>query len=129
MGRKLGRTAARIAAHAVVILHAALSRQPVVVPSHRIEQLAAAHALEAGDDVGVGERKHMTDVQRPADGRRRRVDRVDLIARLVAIEFIRGVCVPLLLPLRLEPLGAGLSGRAAYFCSIRQWYRKKHTSD
>ena len=40
---------ARIAAHAEVVLHPALGRESVVVPPHRIEDLLAAHALEAGD--------------------------------------------------------------------------------
>ena len=65
----------RIAAHAVVVLHAALGRQSVVVPSHRIEHRLAAHPLKPRDDVGVGVREDVADVERPADGRRRRVDR------------------------------------------------------
>ena len=93
----------RIAAHAVVVLHAALGRQPVVVPSHRIEHLAAAHPLKARDDVSVGVRKHVADVQRSADGRRRRVDRKDLVAWLGAIE--RDRCRP-------PPIAAAISSRA-----------------
>ena len=65
----------RIAADAVVVLHAPLGRQAVVVPSHRIEHRLAAHALEARDDVGVRVGEHVADVQRAADRRRRRVDR------------------------------------------------------
>ena len=56
----------RVAAHAEVVLDAALGRQAVVVPAHRVEDLLAAHALEAGDDVGVGVAEHVADVQRPA---------------------------------------------------------------
>ncbi len=44
----------RVAAHAVVVLHPALGGQAVVVPAHRVEDLLAAHPLEAGDQVGVG---------------------------------------------------------------------------
>ena len=72
----------RIAAHAEVVLDPPLGRQAVVVPPHRVEDLAPAHALVAGDRVGVRVREHVPDVQRPADRRRRRVDRVDLVARL-----------------------------------------------
>ena len=68
----------RVAAHAEVVLHPALGRQAVVVPSHRIEHGASAHPLKPRDDVGVRVREHVADVQRAADGRRRRVDRVDL---------------------------------------------------
>jgi hypothetical protein len=43
----------RIAAHAVVVLHAAFGRQAVVVPPHRVEHLFAAHPLKASDQIGV----------------------------------------------------------------------------
>src|ERR1700680_2643668 len=52
-----------IAADAVVVLYPALGRQSVVVPSHRIEDGLPAHPLKAGDDVGVGVRKDVTDVE------------------------------------------------------------------
>ena len=68
----------RIAAHAEVVLHPALGRQPVVVPAHRVEDLAAAHALEAGDRVGLHVAERRAHVQRAADRGRRRVDREDL---------------------------------------------------
>ena len=66
---------ARIAAHAVVVLDAPLGGQAVVVPTHRVEDLLAGHALVAGDRVGVGVAEHVAHVQRAADGGRRRVDR------------------------------------------------------
>ena len=61
----------RVAADAVVVLHAALGGQAVVVPAHRVEDLAAAHPLEARDRVGVGVGEDVADVQRAADRRRR----------------------------------------------------------
>ena len=64
----------RIASHAVVILHTPLGRQAIVVPSHRIEHLTAAHALKAGHDVGMRVGEDVADMQRPADRRRRRID-------------------------------------------------------
>ncbi len=93
----------RIAAHAVVVLHAALGRQAVVVPAHRIEHGLAAHALEARDDIGVRVREHVADVERPADRRRRCIDRIDLIARTITgLEAVGAVRFPFRGPLRLE---------------------------
>ena len=71
----------RVTADAVVVLHPALGRKPVVVPAHRVEDLAAAHPHEAGHGVGVGVGEDVTDVQRSADRGRRGVDRVDLAWR------------------------------------------------
>ncbi len=44
----------------------------------------------------------MTDVERPGDGRRRRVDREDLGPFLRAVELVGAGCFPMLRPLRLE---------------------------
>jgi hypothetical protein len=63
-----------VAAHVVVVLHAPLGREPVVVPPHGVEDVAAAHALVAGDDVGVRVAEDVADVERPRHGGRRRVD-------------------------------------------------------
>ena len=84
----------RIAAHAVVVLHAALGRQAVVVPPHRIEHRLAAHALKARDEVGVREREDVADVQRSADGRRRRVDRKHLRRGLRPVEPVDALIFP-----------------------------------
>ena len=100
----------RIAPHAVVVLHAPLGRQPVVVPAHRIEHRAPAHPLKARDDVGVREREHVPDVQRSAHRRRRRVDRVHALARHGAIERVGAILLPAGLPLLFEPLERGLVG-------------------
>ena len=72
--------------------------QAVVVPADRVEDLLAAHALEAGDGVGVGVAEHVADVQRAADGRRRRVDGEHLVAGGRAVEAVGAVGVPLLRP-------------------------------
>ena len=53
----------RVTAHAVVVLHAALGGQTVIVPTHRVEHFLAAHALVAGHHVGVGVAEYVTDVQ------------------------------------------------------------------
>ena len=102
----------RIAPDAVVVLHAALGRQAVVVPSHRIEDVAAAHALEARDYIGVGIREDVPDVQRPADGRGRRVDREHLGARAAALEPIGRAFLPAGPPLGFESLERRLRGQA-----------------
>ena len=60
-----------VAPDAEVVLDATLGRQAVVVPAHRIEHSAPAHAVIAGQDVGVGIGEDVSDVQRAADGGRR----------------------------------------------------------
>ena len=112
----------RIAAHAEVVLHAALGRQAVVVPSHRIEHGLAAHALEARDDVGVRVREDVTDVQRAADGRRRRVDRIDVARGRGCGRSDRPVPLPAIRPFLFETFEGGLVGdgdRVAQVQAIR----------
>ena len=102
-----------VAPHAVVVLHAALGGQAVVVPAHRVEHVSAAHALVAGDEVGVREREHVADVQRARRGRRRRVDRVDRLAgRTGTIEPVGALALPRVAPDRFESLERGLVGNA-----------------
>ena len=86
---------ARIASDAVVGLHPAFRRQAVVVPAHRVEHRLAGHALVARDGVGVGVAEHVADVQRPADGRRRRVDGEHLITGRRLVEAVGAIGVPL----------------------------------
>ena len=52
-----------ITAHAVVVLHATLSRKTVVVPTHRVKNLLATHPLIAGNSVGVGVGEDVTGMQ------------------------------------------------------------------
>ncbi len=68
----------RVAPHAVVVLHPALGRQPVVVPPDRVEDLLAAHPPEPRDQVGVGVGEGVAEMHRPAGGQRGSVDRVDV---------------------------------------------------
>ena len=100
----------RIASHAVVVLHATLGREPVVVPAHGIEDLAAAHPLVARDGVGVGVGEDVSDVKRAADRRRRSVDRVDALARRRAVERVGAVALPGRAPLALEAVQRRLLG-------------------
>src|SRR5690606_10528197 len=55
---------------------------------------------------GVGE--HVPDVQRAADGRRRGVDREDVLARAGAVEGVGALLAPALAPALLEALEAHL---------------------
>ena len=64
----------RVATNPVVVLHATLGRQPVVIPAHRVVNLETAHALEAGNHVGVGVTKDVAYVQRARSCRRRGVN-------------------------------------------------------
>ncbi len=105
-----------IAAHAEVVLHAALRRQPVVVPAHRVEDLAALHAHVAGDRVRVRVGEDVPDVQRAADGRRRRVDREDPLARRRAVEGVGALALPGLAPLLLEALQRRALGHLDRLC-------------
>ncbi len=101
---------AGVAAHPVVVLDAALSGQAVVVPAHRVEDGLAAHALEAGDRVGVGVAEHVAHVQRPAHGGRRRVDGEHALAGDRRVEAIRAVGVPLGSPALLDAVERRLVG-------------------
>ena len=103
----------RIAAHAVEILNAALGRKPVVVPPHRVEDRLPAHPLKPRDEVGVGKGKDVADVQRAADRRRRRVDRIDIGARPLTIEAVDTVRFPNRCPFGLEAFERRFFGNCA----------------
>ena len=116
-----------VATHAVVVLHAPLGRQPVVVPTHRVEHGLPAHPLEAGDQVGVGVGEDVADVQAAAHGRRRGVDGVDVLARLGAVEGVGVLLLPPLRPRGLEALQRrlvryddGTLGRARRFGGLQR---------
>ena len=53
----------RVAADTEVVLNTPFGGQAVVVPSHRVEDLAAGHALIPGDRVGVGVAEDVADVE------------------------------------------------------------------
>ena len=75
-------------------------------------------------------REDVTDVERPADGRRRRIDRIDLIAGAIAgIEAVGAVRFPLRVPLRLEAFecrllwkGDGAVGPMLFSASCRRCF-------
>ncbi len=100
----------RVALDPVVVLDPSLGGQAVVVPPHGVEDLSAAHALVAGDGVGVGVGEHVTDVQRSADRGGRGVDGVHLIAGLGAVETVGALLVPHRAPARLDAVEGGLGG-------------------
>ena len=92
----------RIAPHAVVVLHPALRRQAVVVPPHRVEDLTAPHPLVSRYRVGMRIREDVSDVQRTAHRRRRRVDAEYFVPTLRVVEVVYAGAVPLFQPLRLD---------------------------
>ncbi len=93
-------------AHAIVVLHAALGRQTVVVPAHRVEHVVAVHALESRDDVGVGVGEDVADMQMAGNGGRRGVDGIDGLAVAGALELVDSAFIPVLAPLVFETVHA-----------------------
>ena len=65
------------------------------------------------------ERAAVADVQLARHRRRRRVDRVDLVAGLRAVEPVRPVCRPPLAPTALEPFDGRLVGNVAHVACRR----------
>ena len=108
---------ARVAAHAVVVLHAALGRQAVVVPAHRVEHRLAAHALVAHLHVGVRVAEHVADVQASGGRRRGSVDGEDALTAdlggLGAVEQVRSLRGPGGIPLVFETFEGGLVGNVS----------------
>ncbi len=100
----------RVAADVEVVLDAALGREPVVVPPHRVEDVLSAHAPEARDDVGVRVAEDVADVQRARDGRRRRVDDEGLVARPGRVVGIDAEAVPTLVQPGLDLRGFEVLG-------------------
>ena len=110
----------RIAANAEVVLHAALGGQAVVVPAHRVEHVLADHAVVAREDVGLGVRKHVTDVQRARGCGRGSVDREDLLATCVSVKRVDLRVLPARVPFVLETVEAWAVGnRGAHRCGGR----------
>ena len=92
----------RVAADAVVVLHAALGGQPVVVPADREEHGLAGHPALTGDGVGLGVAEHRAHVDRTGDRRRRRVDGEHVGALGGAVEAVDAIGLPPLGPARLD---------------------------
>ena len=103
----------RIAADAEVVLHPSLGGQAVVVPAHGVVHLFALHALIPGQGVAVGVAEHVAHVEAAADGGGRGVDGVDLVAGGSAVEAVRSVGFPDVVPLGFEALERGLLGDVA----------------
>src|SRR6187200_1165452 len=87
-----------VAAHAEVVLDPTLGRKTVVVPTHGVEDLLAAHALEARHGVGLRVTEHVPDVQRTRDRGWRCVDREHLVAYRATVESIEVIGGPLVGP-------------------------------
>ena len=84
----------RLALDVVQVLHAALGGQAVVVPADGEEDVLAAHALVAHDEILVRVAEHVAQMQRAADRRRRRVDDKRLVAAPVGVVRVDSYCWP-----------------------------------
>ena len=94
----------------VLLLDVALGREPVVVETHRIEDLAAPHALVADDELRLRVRHRVAHVQvRGGHVGRRRVDREDLAG---------GVRVELVDPGRLPQCAGALLDEREIGCLV-----------
>ncbi|CAB4900373.1 unannotated protein [freshwater metagenome] len=101
----------RVTANTVVVLHASLGGQAVIVPAHGVEDLFATHALVARHHVGVGVAEHVSHVQRTRSGGRRSVDRENARAGLpVARKLVRACVIPHGHPFVFKALECGLVG-------------------
>jgi hypothetical protein len=67
--------------------------------------------VKARDEIGVRERKDVADVERAADGGRRRIDRIDLFTRAAAVEPVDARFLPLSTPLRFQTFQSRLFGQ------------------
>jgi hypothetical protein len=100
----------RFAADVKEVLHAPLGRQPVIVPTHRIEDVLAAHAPETHDHVGLRVREHVAHVQRARHGGRRRIDDEGLLARARLVVVVDARLLPRLVPALLRRGGFEVLG-------------------
>ena len=91
-----------VASHTEEVLDASLGGQTVVVPTHRVEDRLARHALEAGDGVRVGVREDVTHVQRTTHRGRGSVDRVHAGPFRGSIEGVGSLALPYARPLALD---------------------------
>src|SRR5437867_2293623 len=85
-----------------VILHPALGRKAVVIPSHRVKDVPTAHPVEAYYYILMRIAEYVSDVQGAADGWWRRIDRERFRVSPVRIVAVNTPCVPLPLPLFLS---------------------------
>ncbi len=113
-----------VAAHTVVVLHAALGGQAVVVPAHGVEDVLAGHALVARQDVRLGVGEHVADVQRTRRRGRGSVDRVDLLPGGVRVELVGPFVKPAPGEGVFQPLQGGLvrnvdGGGGGRVCTLR----------
>ena len=88
----------RVAGHVKIILHPPFRRQPVVIPSHRIENVQPLHAFVARDDIRVRIAENMPHVERAGHGRRRRVNHKRLFARRGWVVAVNALLLPCAIP-------------------------------
>ena len=116
-----------VAAHAVVVLHPPLGGQAVVVPADRVEDRAAAHAVEPGQRVDLDVAEHRAEVELAADRRGRCVDGVDLVAGAGRSKAVGRVGLPARVPSRLEAVEGRLVGDGAHRANLPNDPRRART--
>ena len=121
--------------HSEIVLHAPLGRQAVIVPAHRVGNVPAGHALIAGDQVLVGVREDMTDVERTADGRGRGVDHKRTGTGCAWVAFFDAEFAPALPPVSLTLVDVKALWKIAklyrlhFFCSCFGVFDSPVTAD
>ena len=101
-----------------------LGGQAEGVPAHRVQDVEAAHALVAGQDVGGGVAFGMADVQAGAAGVGEHVEDVELrLVRTGPVRRAEGlVRLPELLPARLDRRGVVSSAWSAACVGRGKWF-------
>ena len=114
----------RVAAHAVVVLHAPLGGQPVVVPAHRVEDLAARACAGSGRwcrSACSRTREPMCSEPLTVGGGVS-IEKISARAR-DAVEAVGAVGLPDRRPARLEPVERRLVGDAGHAPDCRRHLR------
>ena len=105
----------------------ALGRQAVGVPAHRVQDIEAAHALIAGDDVGRRVSLRVTHMQPLPGGIGKHVEDVEFRLREIDLRRKGPVHLPVLLPLRLDKLGVvGHLSLYVTAASARPMWRRRY---
>ena len=103
----------RFCTDAEVVLDAALGRETVVVPSHRVDDVPAGHAPVSCDDVLMGVGEDVAGMEGTAGGRRRRVDDEALFAGCGFVVLRDAEGVPLGTPVCFALFDVEASGEVA----------------
>jgi hypothetical protein len=104
---------ARVATDVEEVLDPALGGEPVVVPAHGIEDVAARHPHVAGEDVGVGVAEDVARVECARSSGRRGVDDEGLGAGPCRVVVVGTAALPLCVPAGLGCGRVEVAGKLA----------------